>query len=149
MKLFPVPKTGLHVALRLRDERCPPHVHVESSAALWEARFEFSYVGNKVGLMDIDPINAAPTIRTIDAIRRAIAGHLPKCRQAWWEKIGTCCLDRRWVAIDNRAVTVLARHQRNARQIRTAYYGAADGSLALHFAEPDDHRMLAGEGIDP
>ena len=52
----------------LRDEHCPPHVHVESRTTLWEARFRFSFVGNKVGLMDIDPIEERPSTRTIDNI---------------------------------------------------------------------------------
>ena len=60
MKLFQVPRTGLYVELRTRDEHCPPHVHVENEAVPWEARLAFSFIGKAVRLMDVDPIEEAP-----------------------------------------------------------------------------------------
>jgi hypothetical protein len=78
VKLFQVPRTGLWVELRTRDEHCPPHVHVENEAVPWEARLAFSFIDNAVRLMDVDPIEDAPSTRTIDRIKAAIAA----CRNA-------------------------------------------------------------------
>ena len=97
MKLFQVPRTGLYVELRTRDEHCPPHVHVENEEVPWEARLAFSFIGNAVRLMDVDPIEDAPSTRTIDRIKAAIASNLPKCRAEWWTRVGTCCVDNRWM----------------------------------------------------
>lgn len=110
MKLFPVPRSGLYVELRTRDEHCPPHVHVENEEVLWEARLAFSFVSDEIRLMDVDPVEDAPTTRTIDRIKSAIAVNLPTCRAAWWAMAGTCCLDNRWsrLAPDGR-VTVPPR----------------------------------------
>ena len=99
MKLFSVPRTGLHVELRTRDEHCPPHVHVENEEVPWEARLAFSFVSDVIRLMDVDPIGDAPGTRAIDRIKAAIVNNLPKCRAEWWMKVGTCCLDNRWVRV--------------------------------------------------
>ena len=42
-----------------------------------------------VRLMDVDPIEDAPSTRTIDRIKTAIANDLPKCRAEWWARVGT------------------------------------------------------------
>ncbi len=149
MKLFAVPQTGLHVELLLRDEHCPPHLHVENEEVPWEARFGFSFVTDLVTLMDIDPLDEAPSARTIDRIKASIAADLARCRLAWWEKIGTCCLDNRWVNVGVPALKLLLGYERNAVQIRTARYDAADGSaLTIHLHDGRTHKMAAGQGIE-
>jgi hypothetical protein len=99
VKLFQVPRTGLYVGPRTRDEHCPPHVHVENEAVPWEARLAFSFIGNAVRLMDADPIEDAPSMRTIDRIKLAIASNLPRCRVEWWVRVGTCRVDNRWMQV--------------------------------------------------
>jgi hypothetical protein len=133
----------------LRDEHCPPHVHVESEAAGWEARFAFSLVSDAVRLLDVDPIEEAPSAKTIDSIKAAIVANLVRCRAAWWDKIGTCCLDNRWVHIIGSEITVLAERERGASQIRTAKYGAKIANeLTLFMKDGSTHTMKAGTGVE-
>ena len=123
MKLFSLPRTGLHVELRTRDEHCPPHVHVENEEVPWEARLAFSFVSDVIRLMDVDPIGDAPRTRTIDRIKAAIVNNLPTCRAEWWIKVGRCCLDNRWVRVSrDGALTVLTRRDAGAVQIGRASY---------------------------
>lgn len=150
MKLFPVPKTGLIVELMLRDEHCPPHVYVENEALPWEARFVFSFVSDTVSLLDLDPIEDAPAARTIDAIKAAISANLDKCGRTWWDKIGTCCLDRRWMRVTTGEVTVLSKQERGAIQIHTAGFDAtANETLTLTLQDGTTLKMNARRGIDP
>ncbi len=121
MKLFSVPKTALVVELPLRDEHCPPHVHVENEEVPWEARFEFSFVSNAVTLMDLDPIQDAPSIKTIDRIRASITANLGKCRKEWWE--------------------------RHATQIRAAVYDVGKEKLAVSLKDGAVHIRKAGKGV--
>jgi len=65
VKLFRVPRTGLYGELWMRDEHCPPHLHVENEEVPWEARLAFSFVGDVVRVMDVDPIEDAPNTRTL------------------------------------------------------------------------------------
>jgi hypothetical protein len=112
VKLFQVPRTGLYVELRTRDEHCPPHVHVEDEEVPWEAPLAFSFIGNAVRLMDVDPIEDAPSTRTIDRIKAAIASNLPRCGTEWWTRVSTCCVDNRWIRVSrDGTVTVLARRE--------------------------------------
>jgi hypothetical protein len=149
MKLLSVAGTRLTVELMLRDEHCPPHVHVEDETVPWEARFAFSFVGNAVRLMDIDPLDAAPTLRTINRVQGAIAGALPACRRAWWAKIGTCCLDNRWVRIEGDHVTILTRRAPGALQVAAAHYDATEpATLTLSLHGRPDVTMLAGAGTE-
>ena len=149
MKLFQVPRTGLYVELRTRDEHCPPHVHVENEAVPWEARLAFSFIGRTVRLMDVDPIEEAPSTRTIDRIKAAIVGNLPKCRAEWWARVGTCCVDNRWcqVARDG-TVTVLARRQAGAAQIVSAVYQPQAGQVMLIMKDGTSLAMEAGAGME-
>ena len=149
MKLFSVPRTALHVELMLRDEHCPPHVHVDDQTSLWEARFAFSFVSDNVILMDVDPIEEAPNTRTIDRIKAAIAANLAKCRAVWWEKIGTCCLDRRWMRVANDTVTILPKRERGSIQIHTARYSpAANHAVTLILQDGTTLTLQAGQGTD-
>jgi len=54
---------GLSISIMLRDEHCPPHVHVNTGA--WNARFQFSFWHNDIELWDVvpGPDDTATTIR--------------------------------------------------------------------------------------
>jgi len=142
-----VPRTGLSVDLLLRGEHHPPHVHVEDAEAAWEARFEFSFLTNIVRLIDVDPLANAPTTKAINRVRSAIIANLMICRLEWWEKIKGCCLDNKWVIIDEaRVVAVLAKRRRTSVQIQTAHYAPASDTLTLIFKDGTRHHMRAGSG---
>jgi len=122
---------------------------VEDQTSLWEARFAFSFVSDTVILMDIDPIEEAPNSRTINRIKVAIAANLATCRAVWWEKIGTCCLDRRWMRAANATVTILPRRERGSIQIHTARYSPeANHTLTLILQDGTTLTIQAGQGID-
>lgn len=149
MKLFQVPRTGLHVELRTRDEHCPPHLHVENEEVPWEARLAFSFVSDVVRLMDIDPVEDAPGTRTIDGIKAAIATNLPRCRAGWWAKVGTGCLDNRWARVSQDGmVTLLAKREKGAIQIGTATYEPQTGQMTLTMKDGARFAMQAGAGVE-
>lgn len=149
MKLFLVPRTGLHVELRTRDEHCPPHLHVENVEVPWEARLAFSFVSDVVRLMDIDPVEGAPSTRTIDRIKLAIVANLPRCKAEWWAKVGTTCLDNRWVqVVPEGMVTILARREKGAIQIGTATYEPRTGQTTLTMKDGARIAMQAGAGVE-
>ena len=147
MKLFPVPKTALFVELKLRDEHCPPHVHVEDEEVPWEARFEFSFVSDAVLLMDVDPIEDAPSTRAIDRIKRAITANLAKCRKEWWERIGTCCIDNRWMHLTpGGEIALLGEREKGAGQIGAVSYDAKTRELGVRMKNGSVHTKKAGKG---
>lgn len=149
VKLFRVPRTGLFVERRTRDEHCPPHVHVENEAVPWEARLAFSFIDNAARLMDVDPIEDAPSTRTIDRIKAAIGGNLAKCRMEWWAKVGTCCIDNRWVRVSEGApVTVLVRREAAAVQIARAIYDPQVEQMTLVVKDGTSLTMNAGAGVE-
>ena len=149
MKLFQVPRTGLYVELRTRDEHCPPHVHVENEEVPWEARLAFSFIDNAVRLMDVDPIEDAPNTRTIDRIKVAIAANLPQCRAEWWARVGTCCIDNRWVLASSAgAVTVLAKRGTGAVQIGRAIHEPSAGQVTLFLKDGTSLAVKAGAGVE-
>ena len=149
MKLFQVPRTGLYVELRTRDEHCPPHVHVENEEVPWEARLAFSFIGNAVRLMDVDPIEDAPSTRTIDRIKAAIASNLPRCRTEWWARVSTCCVDNRWIRVSrDGTVTVLARREVGAVQTGRAFYESGTRQVTLVMKDGTSLVMEAGAGVE-
>ncbi len=149
MKLFQVPRTGLYVELWTRDEHCPPHVHVENEAVPWEARLAFSFISDVVVLMDVDPVEDAPTTRIIDRIRAAIVNNLPKCRAEWWRRIGTCCRDNRWISVSQGGtLTVLAKRAARAKQIRGAVYEPEATQVTLFMKDGPHLAMTAGTGVE-
>lgn len=76
-----------------RNEHCPPHVHVWSTA--WEARFKFSFWRDDVCLWDVVPARKAPTVRLLEGIRMELKrpATLYKARSLWWKAANTVCLD--------------------------------------------------------
>jgi hypothetical protein len=149
VKLFQVPRTGLYVELRTRDEHCPPHVHVENEEVPWEARLAFSFIDNVVRLLDVDPIEDAPSTRTIDRIKAAIVSGLPKCRAEWWTRVGTCCVDNRWTQVSRGGpVIVLVRREAGAVQIGRANYDAQADQVTLIMKDGTSFAMKAGAGVE-
>jgi hypothetical protein len=149
VKLFQVPRTGLHVELRTRDEHCPPHVHVENDEVPWEARLAFSFIGNTIRLMDVDPIEDAPNTRTIDRIKAAIVNNLPNCRAEWWARVGTCCVDNRWTRVSpDGTVTVLAKREAGAAQIGRATYDPQADHVILIMKDGRGLAIKAGAGVE-
>lgn len=148
MRLFPVPRTALHVELLLRDEHPPPHLHVEDEEVPWEARFEFSYVTDAVRIMDIDPVEAAPSRKVLDRIRAEIAANLARCRAEWWNRIGTCGLDSRRVRVAEGRVTLLAGAEEGAVQVRTVRFDPVRQELTFVMRDGSAHVMAAGKGVE-
>lgn len=149
MKLFRVPRTGLYVELRTRDEHCPPHLHVENEEVPWEARLAFSFISDVVRLMDVDPIDNAPSTRTIERIKVAVVKNLSKCRAEWWAKVGTCCLDNRWSRVSRDGILiVLAKREAGATQIGRAIYDPQAEQVALTMKDGTSLAMKAGTGVE-
>ncbi|NWC90955.1 MULTISPECIES: DUF4160 domain-containing protein [unclassified Pseudomonas] len=84
---------GHVIAVFLRDEHCPPHVHVAGRE--WNARFRFSFLDGRVELWDVDPEGRRPTTAVLEGIREAIMQrhYLARARRIWWEKLQTVCLE--------------------------------------------------------
>lgn len=149
MKLFRVPRTGLYVELRTRDEHCPPHLHVENEEVPWEARLAFSFISDAVRLMDVDPMENAPSTRTIDRIKAAFVNNLPKCRAEWWAKVGTCCLDNRWTRLSQDGILiVLTKREAGATQIGRTIYDPQAGQVTLTMKDGTSLAMKAGAGVE-
>ena len=84
---------GLSVVIMLRDEHCPPHVHVD--AGTWSARFRFCFWHNGVELWDVVPLSRRPPLAVLEGLRQSLMqpAHLQRARGIWWRKIQTVCLD--------------------------------------------------------
>jgi hypothetical protein len=133
----------------MRDEHCPPHLHVENEEVPWEARLAFSFVGDVIRVMDVDPIEDAPNTRTIDRIKAAIVNNLPKCRAEWWARVGTCCLDNRWIRLSrDGTLTVLVRREVGAIQVRGAVYDPQVGQVTLIMKDGTSLAINAGAGVE-
>lgn len=110
---------GCVIAVFLRDEHCPPHVHVAGKE--WDARFRFSFLDGHVALWDVDPERRRPSMSMLEGIRCALMQphYLARARRIWWEKLQTVCLENHswdWEAsevlpglIIQRGVYVIAR----------------------------------------
>lgn len=84
---------GFVISVLLRDEHCPPHVHVRGAG--WDARFRFSFLDDSVELWDVDPERRRPPGAVLLGIRQALMQrhYLARARRIWWEKIQTVCLE--------------------------------------------------------
>ncbi|NMZ40464.1 DUF4160 domain-containing protein [Pseudomonas proteolytica] len=84
---------GHVIAVLLRDEHCPPHVHVMGKD--WDARFRFSFLDGNVALWDVDPERRRPSSSVLEGIRQTLMQqhYLARARRIWWEKLQTVCLD--------------------------------------------------------
>ncbi|UXV19029.1 DUF4160 domain-containing protein [Pseudomonas fluorescens] len=84
---------GYVIAVFLRDEHCPPHVHVRGEA--WDARFRFSFLDGGVALWDVNPERCWPAGAILEGIRQALMQphYLARARRIWWQKLQTVCLE--------------------------------------------------------
>ncbi|MDL2183417.1 DUF4160 domain-containing protein [Pseudomonas sp. ChxA] len=110
---------GYVISVLLRDEHCPPHVHVRGMG--WDARFRFSFLNGDVELWDVEPDRRRPPTALLKELREAIMQrhYLARARRIWWEKLQTICLENHswdWEAdevlpglIIQRGIYVIAR----------------------------------------
>lgn len=110
---------GYVISVFLRDEHCPPHVHVRGNG--WDARFRFSFLDGDVELWDVDPERKRPPTAVLREIGEAIRQrhYLARARRIWWENLQTVCLENHswdWEASEvlpglliQRGVYVIAR----------------------------------------
>ncbi|OAE13439.1 hypothetical protein AZH11_05420 [Pseudomonas simiae] len=84
---------GYVIAVFLRDEHCPPHVHVRGKA--WDARFRFSFLDGAVALWDVNPERCRPAGAILEGIRQTLMQphYLARARRIWWQKLQTVCLE--------------------------------------------------------
>jgi len=61
---------GYVISVFIRDEHCPPHVHVRGKE--WDARFRFSFLDGDVELWDVEPERRRPPMAVLKEIRWAI-----------------------------------------------------------------------------
>ena len=79
---------GYVISVFIRDEHCPPHVHVRGKG--WDARFRFSFLDGEVELWDVEPERRRPPMAVLKEIRATI---MQRARRIWWEKLQTVCLE--------------------------------------------------------
>ncbi|MCK1783553.1 DUF4160 domain-containing protein [Pseudomonas sp. TNT11] len=120
---------GHVISVFLRDEHCPPHVHVRGKQ--WDARFRFSFLDGRVELWDVDPERRRPPRGILEGIRQALMQRhvLARVRRIWWEKLQTVCLENHswdWDAdevlpglIIRRGVYVIANARHDVARQRT------------------------------
>ncbi|WP_353632137.1 DUF4160 domain-containing protein [Pseudomonas canadensis] len=84
---------GYVISVFIRDEPCPPHVHVWGNE--WDARFRFSFLHGEVELWDVEPERRQPPMAVLKEIRGAIMQrhYLARARRIWWEYLQTVCLE--------------------------------------------------------
>ncbi|KTB55542.1 DUF4160 domain-containing protein [Pseudomonas allii] len=84
---------GYVISVFIRDEHCPPHVHVRGKE--WDARFRFSFLNGDVELWDVEPERRQPPMAVLKEIRGVIMQrhYLARARRIWWEYLQTVCLE--------------------------------------------------------
>ncbi|NWA68471.1 DUF4160 domain-containing protein [Pseudomonas reactans] len=84
---------GYVISVFIRDEHCPPHVHVWGNE--WDARFRFSFLHGEVELWDVEPERRQPPMAVLKEIRGAIMQrhYLARARRIWREYLQTVCLE--------------------------------------------------------
>ena len=111
---------GYAVVVMLRDEHCPPHVHVDGGR--WSARFRFSFWHNGVELWDVVPHGRRPALAVLEGLRQALTQRVHLARRIWWSKLRTLCLEQQlW---DWQANAVVERSSAGCRVylIESAHY---------------------------
>ncbi|WP_395610460.1 DUF4160 domain-containing protein [Pseudomonas sp. B22129] len=120
---------GYVIAVFLRDEHCPPHVHVRGKG--WDARFRFSFLNGRVELWDVDPQRRRPPVAVLEGIRQALLQphYLARARRTWWNNLQTVCLENHswdWEAAEvipglviRRGVSVIASARHDVAGPRT------------------------------
>ncbi|WP_445180834.1 DUF4160 domain-containing protein [Pseudomonas sp. McL0111] len=98
---------GLSIVIMLRDEHCPPHVHV--NAGLWNARFLFSFCHNEIDLWDVAPRSRRPPMAVLEGLSQSLGqpAHLRRARGIWWSGLQTVCLDNQMWDCESNEVPVM------------------------------------------
>ncbi|CRL50454.1 DUF4160 domain-containing protein [Pseudomonas sp. SIMBA_041] len=129
------------LVIMLRDQHCPPHVHVD--AQTWSARFKFSFWHNGVELWDVVPHSQRPPSAVLEGLRQALRqpAHLQRARGLWWRKLCTACLDNQLWDWESNEVVVMKRLASTTYLIGSASY------------EPEVNKTLlsltgAAEGVE-
>ncbi|MDX9665367.1 DUF4160 domain-containing protein [Pseudomonas sp. P5_152] len=113
---------GLSLVIMLRDEHCPPHVHVDGGA--WGARFVFSFWHNGVELLDVTPLSRRPPLAVLEGLRQTLkqAAHLRRARCVWWVKLHTTCLRNQLWDSQANEIVLINRNPKMIRRIASARY---------------------------
>ncbi len=88
---------GMDIVVLTRNEHCPPHAHVGTDK--WGARFEFSFVHQRVRLLDVAPIQNVPSKTLLEEVRSTLgqSENLRRARAIWWTSVHLTCLEnKRW-----------------------------------------------------
>lgn len=122
---------GFSLVILLRDEHCPPHVHVDAST--WSARFKFSFWHNGVELWDVIPHARRPPVAVLEGLRQTLrqSAHLRRARSIWWNKLQTVCLDRQLWDWQNNEVVVVKQIASSTRMIDSACYEPLENKTRL------------------
>jgi hypothetical protein len=82
-------------------DHCPPHATGREQRGGWTVRIEFSYLNDRLTLMDIVSARNTPGAQTINSMIAAVQHNLKSYRDKWWEyqrfnpanrPLGPCCL---------------------------------------------------------
>ena len=130
--------------VRTRDHP-PPHVHVVNRADRWEARLGFSFLTDRVWLIDVTPMANAPTTATLNAVAAAIRAHLERFRADWWAVYRDADLVNRWLR-PGEPVTELRRRRADAVQVASAHYDPGTRLLSLVLGDGRRLELPAGSG---
>lgn len=107
----------------MRNEHCPPHLHVGTDR--WDARFQFSFWHDGVQLWNVVPNRNAPSAAQLEELRQVLkrSANLKRARKLWWRASETVCLENQ--QCDPTALEVVAPKSRRA------------GALAIRLARFD------------
>ena len=129
MKLFQY--KGLSVVILLRDEHCPPHVHVNAGA--WSARFRFRFWHNDVERWDVVPHSKHPPLAVLEGLRDGLEQpfNRRRARRIWWDKLRTVCLDHQIWNGQTHEVVAIKRVASITHMIYSARYDPAANKTLL------------------
>ena len=113
---------GLSIVIMLRDEHCPPHVHV--NAGVWSARLGFSFWHNDIQLWDVVPLARRPPLAVLEGLCRSLEqpAHLRSARHIWWSRLRTVCLDNQLWDSDSNEVLGMKLVTDTTYRVATARY---------------------------
>lgn len=134
-RVFVSERTGATVYVFANDH-CPPHVHARHRGEEWIARVSFSYLGDAVELMSIEPLKHAPAQRLINRLLSDVRAQLHACRRSWWDTQHTACLENQWLAVGaDGAVAPVAERVPDAKQVIEAVYDVEARKLRIRFSD--------------
>lgn len=111
---------GYAVVVMLRDEHCPPHVHVDGGR--WSARFRFSFWHNGVELWDVVPQGRRPALAILEGLRQALKLRVHLARRIWWSMLRTLCLEQQLCDWQANSVVERSSAGRRVYLIESAHY---------------------------